>query len=198
VISIVNYQASNLRSVKKALDYLGFESEITVDPERVSQAGKIVLPGVGHFGATARLEAIGLRDAIQAAIGRGTPFLGICVGMQWIFADSEEAPQTPGLGLFRGGCRRFPADAKVPHVGWNSLDIVRPSRLLAGIPPGAFVYFTHSYRAPLCDGTVATTEYEGQFTSVVERENVFGVQFHPEKSAMTGLKILRNFGEIKC
>jgi glutamine amidotransferase len=198
VISIVNYQASNLRSVKKALDYLGFESEITVDPDRVCQADKIVLPGVGHFGATARLAAIGLRDAIQAAISRGTPFLGICVGMQWIFADSEEAPQTPGLGLFRGGCRRFPPEAKVPHVGWNSLEMVRPSRLLADISPGAFVYFTHSYRAPLCDSTVATTEYEGQFTSVVERQNVFGVQFHPEKSGMTGLKILQNFGEIKC
>jgi glutamine amidotransferase len=198
VISIVNYQASNLRSVKRALDYLGFESEITIDPERVLQADKIVLPGVGHFGATARLAAIGLRDAVQAAISRGTPFLGICVGMQWIFADSEEAPQTPGLGLFRGGCRRFPMDAKVPHVGWNSLDMVRPSRLLADVPSGAFVYFTHSYRAPLCDHTVATTEYEGHFTSVVERENVFGVQFHPEKSGLTGLKILQNFGEIEC
>jgi glutamine amidotransferase len=198
VISIVNYQASNLRSVKKALDYLGYESEITVDPETVRRAEKVVLPGVGHFAATARLEQTGLRDAIREAVTRGVPFLGICVGMQWIFASSEEAPQTPGLALFPGACRRFPAGAKVPHVGWNSLEMVAPSRLLAAVQSGAFVYFTHSYRAPVGEGTVATTEYEGKFSAAVERENVFGVQFHPEKSGETGLKILQAFGAMKC
>ena len=198
MISIVNYQASNLRSVKKALDYLGFESEITMDPDAVHRAGKVILPGVGHFAATAKLDSTGLRCAIQEAVTRGTPFLGICVGLQWMFAASEEAPQTAGLALFGGSCRRFPPGAKVPHVGWNSLEIVAPSRLLAGVPSGAFVYYTHSYRPPVCENTVATTDYQGPFTAVVERDNVFGVQFHPEKSGDTGLRILKNFGEIKC
>jgi glutamine amidotransferase len=198
VISIVNYQASNLRSVKKALDYLGYECEITIDPETVRRADKVLLPGVGHFAATEQMTASGLREAVSEVVERGTPFLGICVGMQWIFDASEEAEQAHGLGLFRGKCRRFPAGAKVPHVGWNSLEMTAPSRLLAGVPEGAFVYFTHSYRAPVCDGTVATTEYEGAFSSVVERGNVFGVQFHPEKSGETGLKILNNFGALKC
>ncbi|MFB3813060.1 MAG: imidazole glycerol phosphate synthase subunit HisH [Terriglobales bacterium] len=198
MISIVNYQASNLRSVKKALDYLGYESEITTDPDQVRRAEKVILPGVGHFAATEVMARTGLRDAISEVIRRGAPFLGICVGMQWIFAASEEAPQISGLELFSGACRRFPAGAKVPHVGWNSLDITRPSRLLAGVEPGAFVYYTHSYRAPVCDGTVAITDYEGPFTAAVERDNVFGVQFHPEKSAEVGLKILNNFGALRC
>jgi imidazole glycerol-phosphate synthase subunit HisH len=198
VISIVNYQASNLSSVKKALDYLGYQCEITTDPEVVQRADKVLLPGVGHFAATERLASTGLREAIRDSIARGTPFLGICVGLQWIFEASEEAAQAPGLALFCGTCRRFPTGSKVPHVGWNSLDITAPSRLLAGVAPGAFVYYTHSYRAPLCDGTVATTDYEGPFTAAVERGNVFGVQFHPEKSGDTGLKILDNFGALKC
>jgi glutamine amidotransferase len=198
VISIVNYQASNLRSVKKALDYLGYESEITADPEQVLRADKVLLPGVGHFAATEQLARTGLRDAIAEIVRRGTPFLGICVGMQWIFRSSEEAGQTQGLGLFTGACERFPAGCKVPHVGWNSLDLTAPSRLLAGVETGAFVYYTHSYRAPVCDDTVATTEYQGAFTAAVERENVFGVQFHPEKSGETGLQILKNFGALSC
>lgn len=198
MIAIVNYQASNLRSVKKALDFLGYESEITTDPAAVRRAGKIILPGVGHFAATEQLTRTGLRDAISECVQRGTPFLGICVGLQWMFDASEEAPQTLGLALFSGMCKRFPAGAKVPHVGWNSLDMTRPSRLLAGIAPGAFVYYTHSYRAPVAEGTVATTDYEGPFTAVVERDNVFGVQFHPEKSSETGLRILKNFGDLKC
>jgi glutamine amidotransferase len=198
VISIVNYQASNLRSVKKALDYLGLEAEVTMDPEAVRRADKVLLPGVGHFAATGRMDCTGLRAAIAEAVARGAPFLGICVGLQWIFAASEEAPQVPGLGLFPGVCRRFPAGAKVPHVGWNSLEIAAPSRLLAGVEAGTFVYFTHSYRAPVCAHTVATTEYEGAFTAAVERDNVFGVQFHPEKSGEVGLTILRNFGALPC
>ncbi len=198
MISIVNYQASNLRSVKKALDYLGYEAEITVDPEAVRRADKVLLPGVGHFAATEQLTRTGLREAIAEVVRRGTPFLGICVGMQWMFASSEEAPQTCGLELFAGSCRRFPQGIKVPHVGWNSLEITAPSRLLAGITPGAFVYYTHSYHAPVCTATVATSDYDGPFTAVVERDNLFGVQFHPEKSAETGLRILNNFGALKC
>ncbi|HEX8985678.1 MAG TPA: imidazole glycerol phosphate synthase subunit HisH [Bryobacteraceae bacterium] len=198
MIQIINYQAGNLRSVKKAFDFLGLESEITADPDQVAKADKLVLPGVGHFSSCEVLARTGLRDAIQDAVKRGTPFLGICVGMQWAFQSSEEAPQTPGLGLFAGACGKFPAGVKVPHVGWNSLDILKPSRLLSGIESGAFVYFTHSYRAPMVEETVASTDYEGAFSSAVERENVFGVQFHPEKSASAGLKMLQNFGAMKC
>lgn len=198
MIAIVDYGAGNLRSVKKALDYLGFESEITRDPELVRSARKVILPGVGHFAATARLTTSGLRDAFCDIIRQGTPFLGICVGMQWLYAGSEESPDTPGLGVFPGSCVRFPSGIKVPHVGWNSLQRSGESRLLNGITSSAFVYFTHSYRAPITEGTVAVTEYDSPFASVVERDNVFGVQFHPEKSAEEGLKMLRNFGDLKC
>ncbi len=198
MIAIVDYGAGNLRSVKKALDYLGLESEITRDPEIVRKARKVILPGVGHFAATARLTTSGLRDAIADVIRGGTPFLGICVGMQWLFSGSSEAPDVPGLGVFPGACARFPSGIKVPHVGWNSLRATGDSRLLDGITTDAFVYFTHSYRAPIGEGTVAVTEYESPFASVVERENVFGVQFHPEKSGDEGLKMLKNFGDLKC
>jgi glutamine amidotransferase len=198
VIAIVDYGAGNLRSVKKAMDFLGLESEITRDPEAVRNARKIILPGVGHFAATARLATSGLRDAISGVIRQGTPFLGICVGMQWLFAGSEEAPDTPGLGLFVGSCARFPSGIKVPHVGWNSLQTSGESRLLQGVTSNAFVYFTHSYRAPITEGTVAITEYNSPFASAVERDNVFGVQFHPEKSGDEGLKMLKNFGDLKC
>jgi glutamine amidotransferase len=198
VIAIVNYQASNLRSVKKALDYLGYPSEITTSPEVVRRAEKVLLPGVGHFAATEQLTRNGLRDAVSEAVAVGKPFLGICVGMQWIFDASEEAPGAAGLGLFCGSCSKFPPGLKVPHVGWNSLEITAPSRLLVDVPSGSFVYYTHSYRAPLAPGTVATTDYQGPFSAVVERDHVFGVQFHPEKSGATGLKILSNFGALKC
>lgn len=198
MIAIVDYGAGNLRSVKKAMDHLGLKSQITGDPEIVRKADKVVLPGVGHFAATARLTTSGLRDAITDIIQQGAPFLGICVGMQWLYAGSDEAPEVPGLGYFSGSCSRFPTGIKVPHVGWNSLDVTGPSRLLAGLGDNPFVYFTHSFRAPVCEGVVARTEYEGSFASVVERENVFGVQFHPEKSAEAGLKMLKNFGDSKC
>jgi glutamine amidotransferase len=196
VIAIVDYQAGNLASVKKALDHVGATSQITADAALVARASKIILPGVGHFAATEALERSGLREAIDGAIARGVPFLGICVGMQWMFAGSEEAPQARGLALFPGSCARFPAGAKVPHVGWNRLDTRAPSRLLRGIEPGAFVYFTHSYRAPVGEGTVASTDYGEPFAAVIERGNLFGVQFHPEKSADAGLRMLRNFCEV--
>jgi glutamine amidotransferase len=192
VIAIVNYQAGNLASVKKALDYLDQESVITADPAMVARAERVVLPGVGHFSVTAALARSGLADAIRDSIQRGVPFLGICVGLQWLFAASEEAPGNQGLGLFAGKCERFPASVKSPHVGWNSIELCRESRLLCGVPQGAFVYYTHSYRAPLVPEAAATSEYGGTFTAAVERDNVFGVQFHPEKSGKTGLKILEN------
>lgn len=193
MIAIVDYGAGNLVSVKKALDYLGQDSTITADPALVSQAGKIVLPGVGNFAATAALATSGLQDAISAAIHRQIPFLGICVGMQWMFAGSTEAPATRGLGLFPGQCARFPATVKSPHVGWNQIEIASTSRLFRGLPPTPFVYFTHSYHAPVNGSTVACCEYGGKFSAAIENDLLFGVQFHPEKSGEQGLRLLANF-----
>jgi len=193
MIAIVDYGAGNLVSVKKALDWLGQESAITSEPAKVAGASRIVLPGVGHFASTEALGRSGLRDAIADSIGRAIPFLGICVGMQWMFERSQEAPQTRGLGVLDGECERFPANVKSPHVGWNQLEVDSSSRLLRGVPSSSFVYFTHSYRAPLSGTTVACCEYGGRFSAAVERDQLFGVQFHPEKSGEIGLKILGNF-----
>jgi glutamine amidotransferase len=194
MIAIVDYRAGNLTSVKKALDQVGADSLITADPAVVSRAKKIVLPGVGHFSATSHLTDSGLRDAIAHSIQRGVPFLGICVGLQWMLESSEEAPDVPGLGIWPGECVRFPASVKSPHVGWNQLEFRgKPSRLLQGIPSGSYVYFTHSYRVPLLADTVAECEYGGNFSAVVERDHLFGVQFHPEKSGDIGLRLLDNF-----
>ena len=194
MIAIVDYRAGNLASVKKAFDHIGAESVVTSDPEAVKRAEKIVLPGVGHFAATCVLSGSGLREAIAQGIDRGVPFLGICVGMQWMLASSAEAPGVQGLGIWPGECERFPAEVKSPHVGWNQLDVRKGrSRLLNGIPSGAFVYFTHSFRVPLLEATAAETEYGGKFSAAVERDSLFGVQFHPEKSGVVGLKLLENF-----
>ena len=198
VIAIVDYRAGNLTSVKKALDRVGAESFVTSDPHQIAAAEKIVLPGVGHFAATQVLTTGGMRSAIAEAIGREVPFLGICVGMQWLFESSEESPETAGLGLFPGKCEHFPLAVKSPHVGWNDLTRYRPSQLLAGVPQNSFVYFTHTYRAPVGQGSVAQCEYGGTFSAAVERGRVFGVQFHPEKSGEVGLTILRNFLELPC
>lgn len=198
MIAIVDYGAGNLVSVKKAIDWLGYECVITCDREQVAAAGRIILPGVGHFASTAALDRSGLRDEIKDAIGRGVPFLGICVGMQWMFQGSAESPETPGLGLLPGECERFPAIVKSPHVGWNSVTVNASSRLFHCVPPSPFVYFTHSFRAPVGEGTVACCDYGGGFSAAVERDRVFGVQFHPEKSGETGLKLLRNFCELPC
>jgi imidazole glycerol-phosphate synthase subunit HisH len=194
-VTVIDYKAGNLTSVLKALRHLGAEPETTDgDLAAVESAERIVLPGVGHFQATERLDTTGLAPAIRAAIARGVPFLGICVGMQWLFAGSSEAPHQPGLGHFAESCARFPdGTEKVPHVGWNSLDVCAGSLLLSGVEPGEFVYFTHSYRAPVTGDAAAITHYIGPFAAAVERGNVMGVQFHPEKSGATGLKILGNF-----
>jgi imidazole glycerol-phosphate synthase subunit HisH len=198
-VTVIDYKAGNLTSVLKALRHLGAEVEVTEsDCALVENAERIVLPGVGHFAATARLDQTGLTQSIRAAISRGVPFLGICVGMQWLYAGSSEAPQQPGLGHFKESCVRFPeSHEKVPHVGWNSLEARTTSRLLAHVEPGEFVYFTHSYKAPVTADTAAITHYIQPFASAVERDNIFGVQFHPEKSGDTGLKILRNFLEVR-
>jgi glutamine amidotransferase len=192
VIAVIDYKAGNLTSVMKALHAVGADAIATSDPQQVMRAEKLVLPGVGHFSATAFLEEHGLKKAIEERIKASAPFLGICVGLQWLFEGSTESPATPGLKTFAGHCERFSDRLKVPHVGWNSIQ-VRESRLLQGISNGAFVYFTHSYRAPVINGTVAVTEYDLSFTAAVERDNVMGVQFHPEKSGTVGLRILENF-----
>jgi glutamine amidotransferase len=197
VIAIVDYKAGNLASVKKAFDHLGAETIVTNQPEAVAQADKIVLPGVGHFAATKALDDSGLRETIIERIEQKAPFLGICVGMQWMLASSEEAPDVHGLALWPGECSRFPFRVKSPHVGWNSLQIRNgSSRLLRGITDGTFVYFTHSYRVPLLSSTAAECEYGGGFSAAVEQDNMFGVQFHPEKSGSAGLRILENFCRI--
>jgi len=192
VIAIVDYGAGNISSVKKALDHLGAGAEVTTDPVTIAAAEKLLVPGVGHF---SRCQALNtqLRKAVLESIANGRPFLGICVGMQWLFEGSSEAPETEGAGLFPGKVSRFPAGVKSPHVGWNQIDIGAGSRLLRGIPDCAFVYYTHSYRAPVIGETVASSEYGGVFSAAIERDNVFGVQFHPEKSGTIGLKILENF-----
>jgi imidazole glycerol-phosphate synthase subunit HisH len=196
MIAIVDYGAGNLVSVKKAFDWLGAESVITTDSAQVTKATKIVLPGVGHFASTAVLERSGLKDAIADSIQRGVPFLGICVGLQWMFAGSDESPATSGLGLFPQVCGRFPAAVKSPHVGWNSIEVDPRSKFFRGIPASPFVYFTHSFRAPISEETVACCEYGGKFAAAVERDHVFGLQFHPEKSGDTGLQLLKNFYEL--
>jgi glutamine amidotransferase len=193
MIAIVDYGAGNLVSVKKALDCLGQQCVITSDPAQVAKATKVILPGVGHFASTAALGRSGLRVGIADSIARGIPFLGICVGMQWMFKGSQESPETHGLGVLDGDCERFPASVKSPHVGWNQLEIAPSARLLRGVSSSSFVYFTHSFRAPLSDTTVASCEYGGRFSAAVERDHLFGVQFHPEKSGEIGLKILHNF-----
>ena len=194
-VTVIDYKAGNLTSVLKALRHLGAETLVTDgDLALVESAERIVLPGVGHFAATERLDATGLSGAIGGAIARGVPFLGICVGMQWLFAGSSEAPQQPGLGQFPETCTRFSeGKEKIPHVGWNSLEVQGGARLLDCVQPGEFVYFTHAYKGPVTSDTAAITHYIEPFAAAVERDNVMGVQFHPEKSGETGLKILRNF-----
>ena len=195
MIAIVDYQAGNLASVRKAFDHLGYESAVTADPKEIARASKIVLPGVGNFEAT-RALAGALQEVIVEAIDRQVPLLGICLGMQWMFESSQEAPRLRGLGLFAGECEKFPATVKSPHVGWNQLQVGGASRLLRGLPQNSFVYFTHSYRAPVVEATVGQCEYGGAFSAVIERGQLFGVQFHPEKSGAAGLHLLRNFCEL--
>lgn len=193
MIALIDYGAGNLTSVKKALHAVGVDFHVPGSADACRQAQGLIVPGVGHFGATAALDEQWRRE-IREAVERGTPLLGICVGMQWLFQGSEEAPDVPGLGLLEGTCRLIRGPVKVPHVGWNALDIQpRPSRLLTGIEPGAYVYFTHSYAAPVTADCVAAASHAGPFAAAVERERVFGVQFHPEKSSDAGLQILRNF-----
>jgi glutamine amidotransferase len=196
MIAIVDYGAGNLNSVKKAFDYLGADVVVTDQPQIVRAAHKVVLPGVGHFSSLRTLDRTGLRGALLRATSGGKPFLGVCLGMQWLFDGSEECTEVAGASIFSGSCRRFPAAVKSPHVGWNSLTVQEGSRLLRGVVQHSFVYYTHSFHAPVQCVTSAASEYGVQFTAAVERNNIFGVQFHPEKSGDVGLAILKNFCEI--
>ena len=194
MIAVVDYGAGNLTSVVKALQHLGQGCAITNDPDIVGHADKWIIPGVGNFKATAPLTDGKLGEVLRGAVGTdGRPLLGICLGLQWMFEGSSEAPELRGLATFPGECTRFSDRVKSPHVGWDSIAVEQRSRLLAGIPSGAYVYFTHSYRAPVCSDTVATCTYEEPFTAAAERGSLFGVQFHPEKSGDVGLQILENF-----
>jgi glutamine amidotransferase len=196
MIAIVDYGAGNLNSVNKAFDYLGAEVVVTDRPDTVAAAEKIVLPGVGHFYSLRALHRSGLREALLQAASAGKPLLGICLGMQWLFDGSEECVDVAGAGIFSGRCRQFPSSVKSPHVGWNSLTVHEGSRLLRGIAQDSFVYYTHSFHAPVLAATSAVSEYGLQFAAAVEKSNIFGVQFHPEKSGDVGLAILKNFCEV--
>ncbi|AMY12810.1 Imidazole glycerol phosphate synthase subunit HisH 1 [Luteitalea pratensis] len=214
IVALIDYKAGNLTSVRKALAALGAEILTPDSPADLDRADAIIVPGVGHFEATAALDA-GWHSAIRSRLAAGVPLLGICLGQQWLFEGSDEAPDVPGLGVFPGRCVKLdparglmddrapgarypvPGSLKVPHVGWNALkQTTRSSRLLAGVQDEAQAYFTHSYVAPDSDATVAITEHGVPFASVVEHGLVFGAQFHPEKSGETGLKMLRNFLEV--
>ncbi len=196
MIAIVDYGAGNLNSVKKAFDYLGAEVVVTDQPATIAATDKIVFPGVGHFSSLQVLDPTGLREALLQAASSGKPFLGICVGMQWLFEGSEESPDVAGAGIFPGECRPFPSSVKSPHVGWNSLAIREGSRLLRGIAQESYVYYTHSFHAPVVASMSAATDYGLRFAGAVEQGNIFGVQFHPEKSGDVGLSILKNFCEV--
>jgi glutamine amidotransferase len=196
MIAIVDYGAGNLNSVKKAFAYLGAEAVVTDQPRTVARASKMVLPGVGHFSSLEALNTTGLAEALLQSASGGNPFLGICLGMQWLFEGSEECLEVAGAGIFEGKCRQFPSSVKSPHVGWNSLAVQEGSRLLRGIAQDSFVYYTHSFHAPLVTETAAVSEYGLRFAGAVECGNIFGVQFHPEKSGGVGLSILKNFCEV--
>ena len=201
MIALVDYGAGNLTSVRKALNAIGASTWTPAVAGELGRAHGIIVPGVGHFDSTRALTAE-WRTAIRTMVDDGVPLLGICVGLQWLFEGSEEAPGAEGLCVFRGSCFNLgapspkpqaPSPLKVPHVGWNSLVIKRPSRLMTGVSDGSQVYFTHSYAAPVIGETAAVCEYGMPFSAAVERGNVSGVQFHPEKSGDVGLKILDNF-----
>jgi imidazole glycerol-phosphate synthase subunit HisH len=197
MIALIDYRAGNLTSVKKALATIGADVFVPEHPGDLAEARGVIVPGVGHFGATSALVPPWV-DAILGRIGEGCPLLGICLGMQWLFEGSDEAPDCPGLGILSGRCYRLGAagTVKVPHVGWNSLDIPRCTSIIEGITPGAQVYFTHSYVVPITADTAALSDHGERFAAVVQRGHVAGVQFHPEKSGDVGLRVLRNFLEL--
>ena len=201
MIAIIDYDAGNIKSVEKAMDLLGQESVVTADPEEIFRADKVILPGVGAFGdAMENLRRTGLDDVIRQVARKGTPFLGICLGLQLLFERSDEAPGVEGLGILRGEILRIPdkEGLKIPHMGWNSLHLEHGGRLFRGVEEGAYVYFVHSYYLKAAEEEIvkASTEYSVHIHASVEKDNVFACQFHPEKSSDVGLSILKNFVEL--
>jgi len=201
MIAIIDYDAGNLKSVEKALLYLGQDVLVTRDREKILSADKVILPGVGNFGdAMEKLKGYGLEEVIRETARQGKPFLGICLGLQLLFERSAEAPGVEGLGILKGEILRIPdrEDLKVPHIGWNSLKLQNQGRIFAGLEEEPYVYFVHSYYLKAADPQIvkAVTEYGVRIDASVESGNVFACQFHPEKSSRTGLKILKNFAEL--
>lgn len=201
MIAIIDYDAGNLRSVEKALHFLGQETIISRNREEILKADKVILPGVGAFGeAMAKLKSYNLDKVVSEVVDSNKPFLGICLGLQLLFDESDEAPGVKGLGVLNGKIVKIPncVGLKIPHMGWNSLSIKEGSRLFKDIDENAYVYFVHSFylRADKEEEVVATTEYSTLIHASVERKNVFACQFHPEKSGKTGLKILENFAKL--
>jgi len=197
MIAIFDYGAGNLRSVQNTLDEVGAPYTLVRDAAGLRNAAKIILPGVGHFGQMMHaLDALGVRSTFVERIQAGVPFLGICLGLQALFTASEEAPDVPGLGVFQGVVCRFPSTLRVPHMGWNELETRVPSRLLTGLGARPYVYFAHSYYVPETPVTAAACNYSVPYTAVLDSGNIFGVQFHPEKSGPIGLQIVRNFVEL--
>lgn len=198
MIALIDYKAGNLTSVRKALAAVQAEVFTPDQPEDLCRASGIIVPGVGHFAATRALDRLWV-EAVLTSVGEGKPLLGICLGMQWLFEASDEAPELRGLGLLGGRCYRLsggPDHLKIPHVGWNNLVFSRESSIVEDVPDGSQVYFTHSYVAPVTGDTVTATVHGETFASVVQRGQVAGVQFHPEKSGDVGLQILRNFLQL--
>ncbi len=201
VIAIIDYDAGNIKSVEKALEYLGQKAVVTRDSRTILSADKVILPGVGAFGeAMSKLREYGLDDTIREAVDKGRPFLGICLGLQLLFQSSEESEGVAGLDLLKGRIRKFPEDKgyKIPQIGWNSLNIKRDTVLFRGVPDQSYVYFVHSYYLEAEDEDIvaASCEYAAHVHAAVEKDNIFACQFHPEKSSGTGLKILSNFAEL--
>jgi imidazole glycerol phosphate synthase glutamine amidotransferase subunit len=194
---IVDYGAGNLRSVQNTLDELGAHYAVTNSPREVAAADKVLLPGVGHFGQMMRaLDALELRGPLLEKIAAGTPLLGICIGLQCLFEGSEESPESRGLGVFPGRVKRFVGNARIPHMGWNSLTRNKGSRLLDGLGDAPFTYFAHSFYAPVIPATAATCDYINPYSAVIEENNLYAVQFHPEKSGATGLRVIENFLKV--
>lgn len=194
MISILDYGAGNLRSVENTLSKIGANYRLVHTADDLRRATCIVLPGVGHFGQMMRaIDAMRVREALVERIRAEVPFLGICLGLQALFTESEEAPEERGLGIFEGTVRRFAGSMRIPHMGWNQLETRRASRLIAGQP---YVYFAHSYYVPLCDQASAKCTYDTAYTAVLECGNIHGVQFHPEKSGAEGLAIVKRFVEL--
>ena len=198
MIAIIDYDAGNIKSVEKALQYLGADTILTRDKNEILNADKVILPGVGSFGdAMNRLRTYELEPVIREVVDKGTPFLGICLGLQLLFESSEETPGVEGLSILKGKIIRIPEGEylKIPHMGWNSLHLVNEGRLFAGIDEGSYVYFVHSYYLKAEDDSIvkATTQYNTCIHASVEKDNVFACQFHPEKSSKVGLKMLENF-----